>query len=32
VKDEATRQRVEADLLEAQRPILNRRQTMKRVA
>jgi hypothetical protein len=32
VKDPAARERVEADVLEAQRPILNRRQTMKRVA
>jgi len=32
VKDEATRQAVEADVLEAQRPILNRRNNMKRVA
>jgi hypothetical protein len=32
VRDPAARERVEADVLEAQRPILNRRQTMKRVA
>ncbi len=32
VKDDQTRERVEKDLLDAQRPILNRQQAMRRVA